>query len=296
MTVPSVAPERRAQRGAVLALAVLAVFAAATAMLAVSWGLADDASATGARAAASADQALLAAARERVLLWYAQHLGELDRAGAFPRAPADVLRGVDLGQSPALRFAAGPVNAGTAGYHWRPLALWLSPAADDRSGFDEGGRFSPDPRVRASVAFASEALQRQAYAASEQRLRVLATMAELRFVAKLRADPDHDLARNWFRASDCDQVGADDLPCTEPGAPQTMASLMATSDQLGPALRRAADLPPPQQPDALAVNAWGGPNLFDNAAGAAALPFSMRFSTTTPFATRIEVVAVQPVE
>lgn len=296
MTIRSGAPERRAQRGAALVLAVLAVFAAATAMLAVSWGLANDPFATGAGAAASADRALLAAARERMLLWYAQHLADLDRTDAFPLAAADVLRAIDLEQSPALRFAAGAINTGTTSYHWRPLALWLSPAADDRSGFDADGRFRPDPRVRASVAFASEALQRQAYAASEQRLRVLATMAELRFVAKLRADPDHDLAHNWFRASDCNRVDADDLPCTEPGAPETIASLMATSDSLGPALRRAPDLPPPQQPDALAVNAWGLPNRFDNAAGAAAPPFSMRFSTTTPFATRIEVVAVQPVE
>lgn len=286
----------RRTRGSALVMLLLALFAVATVLLASAYAL--DAAGAGAQDAAR-ETARLAAAKARLLQWYAQHLDRLDAADAFPYAPDAVLREAGLADEPGLRFAAGPRGtvASRGGWRYRPLAIWLAPRADDRTSFDAAGVLRPDPQLRASVVFSSEPLQRAAYAASEETLRTLATMAELRFLARLRADPDHDSARNWFRPADCGLVD-DDFPCTEAGRPRPIADLMASGRPFGAAFSRPLDTPPSGQRDGLASNAWGGANLFDNAPrnGEPQSPHVMRFSTITPFGDRIEIVAVGPVE
>jgi hypothetical protein len=296
-------------RGSALVLVLLAVFAVAAALLASAFAL----DAGTLRAAQPArEAALLAAARTMVLQWYGQHLGALDAADPFALAPEQLLRAAAVDATPALRFAAGPLgpapaNVAARGWRARPLALWLAASADDRTGFDDQGALQLDPAVRFSILFSSAPLQQAAYARSEETLRTLATMAELRFLARLRADPDHDLARNWFRAANCDQVD-DDIPCTAAGQPQPVDALMAEARIFGAAFSRPSGTPPAQQRDGLAFNAWGGLNWFDNAVAVASVasaatpglagqpPFSMRFFTLTPFGGRIEIVAVGPVE
>jgi hypothetical protein len=305
------AVQATAAHGSALVLVLLAVFAVAAALLASAFALDAGTLRSGQPAR---EPALLAAARARVLQWYAQHLGDLDGADPFALAPEQVLRAAAVDESPALRFAAGPLGpapgAGGRGWRARPLALWLAASADDRTGFDDQGALQLDPAVRYSILFSSAPLQQAAYARSEETLRTLATMAELQFLARLRADPDHDLAHNWFRPANCDQVD-DDFPCTTPGRPQPVDALMATARIFGAAFSRPSGTPPAQQRDGLAFNAWGGVNWFDNAVAAAPTaspataatpgsggqpPFSMRFFTLTPFGGRIEIVAVGPVE
>ncbi|HUN92316.1 MAG TPA: hypothetical protein VMU33_09685 [Burkholderiaceae bacterium] len=293
-------PHPGRQHGAALALGVLAVFAAAVAMLSASVALESLAAPATPRPASGWNPGVraepdLARVRDRILHWYAGHLAQLDGSDAFPLTPVDVLRAVDLDAAARLRFAAGP-RAGSTASPWRSrrLAIWLSPRSDDRSGFGADGVFRPDAGVTSSLEFSSEALEREAYAVSERRLRSLATMQELRFVARLRADPDHDLARNWFRAADCRNPG-DEPPCASSADRAPVTALMAS---LGQPFAGG-----PELDDARALNAWGDPNRYDNLPlDGDALPagdrppYAMRLYTTTPFGGTIDVVAVQPVE
>ena len=277
----------RHARGAALLLAVLAVFAFAAAAVALaSAGLGqDDPRTLGAR-----QQQWLLASRARILDWYAGQLGGLDA----PLVPApraeDVFAGAGVQPRWGARFAAGPVRI-DAQVGWRDLLLWLPVAADDRSGIDpQDGTVSVDPRVRHATAFSSRPLQLQAWARSEQLLRTLAQRAEQRFDMLQRVDVTHDRAVNAFRDPDgiC-RLDTDQLPCAStltPGAWTPVAQLAARSLAFG--RDPGAGLP--------RSNAWGGALLWSNDLDPSFLqpPYSMAFTTFTPWNTAITVRAVQP--
>jgi hypothetical protein len=280
------APGRHA-RGSALLLVVLAAFAFATAAVALaSAGLRLD----DPRTLVERQQQWLLESRARILDWYASRLAIVDA----PLAPApraeDVFAGAGVQPRWGARFAAGPLRT-DAQVGWRDLLLWLPAAADDGTGIDpQDGAIVVDPRVRHAAAFSSRPLQLQAWADTEQQLRSLARLAEQRFDMLRRVDVTHDQAVNAFRAPDgiC-RLDTDQLPCSSeltPGAWTPVAQLAAHSLAFG----RTPGAGLPER------NAWGGPLLWSNDLDPAFQrpPFSMAFTTLTPWDTAITVRAVQP--
>jgi hypothetical protein len=279
-------PTRHAH-GAVLLLVVLAVFAfaAAAVALASAGRHLDDP-----RTLDERQQQWLRESRAQILDWYAGQLATLDA----PLAPAprsdEAFAGAGVQPRWGARFAAGPLRI-DAQVGWRDLLLWLPATADDSTGIDpQDGTVRVDPQVRHAAAFSSRPLQLQAWARSEQLLRTLAQLAEQRFDMLQRVDVTHDRAVNAFRAPDgiC-RLDTDQLPCAStltPGTWTPVAQLAAHSLAFG----RAADAGLPER------NAWGGPLLWSNDLDPTFLqpPYSMAFTTFTPWSTAITVRAVQP--
>jgi hypothetical protein len=233
----------------------------------------------------------LAAARDRILEWYATRLPQLDSVADFAPSESEVFEQAGIVARRGVRLAAGPLLADSL-VRFRPLALWFPASTPDRSGFDHDGIFRADPSVTAWSTFSTRDLERRAYSESERVLRSLALDAERRFAIKVETDPDRRIDRNWFRAPDgrC-RIHADQLPCANELAPGTWVPVaLLNSHSLAFGAQRSGG-------DARELNAWGQPNYWSNDIDRAfdsGPPFSMAFSTLTPWGSRIVVRAVQP--
>jgi len=239
--------------------------------------------------AGESTQQSLGRARDALLSWYGANLAQLDGPAGFPLAGQDALQRAGVAVRPLPQFAAGPLLEAPP-IRYRPLAVWLG-GAPGASGFDAFGQFAPPPGATAFLVFSSRALEEDALARTRERLARLVRVFEARFAAKVEQDPDHRLDRNWFRAPDGEcRSGEDQLPCASElsadGWP-TVSALRAQSLVFA----SPADGGSPE------LSAWGLPlcwNNEDDPSGNVAPPFSMAFSTLTPWGERLLVRAVQP--
>jgi len=228
-------------------------------------------------------------ARDALLSWYGANLAQLDGPVDFPLAGPVALQRAGVGVRPPPQFAAGPL-LDAPHLRYRPLALWLG-GAPGSAGFDAFGQFAPPPGATAFLVFSSRSLEEDALARTRERLARLVWVFEARFATKVEQDPDHRLDRNWFRAPDGEcRTGEDQLPCARELSPDGWPTVSALRAQ-SLVFASPADGGSPE------VSAWGLPlcwNNEDDSSGTVAPPFSMAFSTLTPWGERLQVRAVQP--
>ncbi|WP_440030221.1 hypothetical protein [Chromobacterium amazonense] len=207
--------------------------------------------------------------------WYQRDLATLDADGAPALTEADVLAGAGLTPRYGLRLAISqPIRQGNL--RWHSIALWLPPEANDATTFDPAtGRLTPDPRALSYVV-SGQAFQQAAWQRTTEAVANL--VSALNAYAQQRSRSlGGDVTRNPFRALNCGQVEAGELPCLDDYVP-------------APTIAAALGLNPGQL-----VDAWNQPLLVSGGTDAnrTAAPYSMAVKATTPWGASLVSVALQ---
>jgi hypothetical protein len=246
---------------------------------------------------------MLAGGRDRVLQWLDLRLADFDAtwgvpsgvptgSASFPVAdPQAILEQSGVDVRSGVRLAVGPAQM-DAGVPFHPMALWLPAGRGDAPALGANGAYLPGADPSRTLPFSTRGLEQAARARSLATLERLARSAEARFATKTELDPDHRADRNWFRAPDgiC-RSRTDQFPCAATLATDSwplVQQLRANSTAFDGSSEEGAELD---------RNGWGLPNFWSNDADPnfdQRPPYSMAFSTTTPWGERLTVRAVQP--
>lgn len=225
-------------------------------------------------------------ATNRLTRWYAYSsgttggsAGQIDMTAAL--AQAGVIPRYGLRAASSSRQTDGLVS-------WHVLALWLPEPTrvqgenlDTATGvFNQGTLISSgQPALLVHAVIDGHASQLAKFSESQRRLRIVASRLENMFSRLRDVDPYQTVGMNWYRASDCGDIKAGELPCYN-----TYTSLAST---VVPMLAGSS-------PDTN-VNAWGAAievsNLIDSSITS---PFSMAVQTSLPWGGVLRVVAQEP--
>jgi hypothetical protein len=191
--------------------------------------------------------------------WYRINAAVIDTPGTtLPLSEVDLFKYSGLGRDFNAHISITSILDGGR-VKYRQIAAWIpAPGEEDHSNFDSSGVFQPAFRETQYRIVSGQTIESQKFGETQQTMREVARLLELRSRALLMADPTHDVGVNYFRAMDCSNPAATEIKCTSVLGTAPHGFIAATSPALDLAGIAGVNA-------GTANDAWGRPIEINNA-------------------------------